>query len=587
MFEDLSLYDRIYDRLNQRANVYSKFNTARDTVVSYFRPDLGIDTGKDGDFFGQDIYEGTPAWAARVFATGFQGTTISANIDWISYSMKQQELRGVDKIDVWCQDIREHMTSVYRESNIYGVWPQFTLDSVTIGSPVMFIEEENPVSGVIKFLPEYYKNVTLFYNKYNEPTGIIVKDTTWTAQQIYDEFIAKVEPDQSKRKALRQKILSTSLNTTLDSGQGSQEWTVIRAAFRADDDLFSGLPKPLGGQQWLSVYFEEVTDKDKNKPLITQPYFTRPFIVWDYDKKPYEALSRTPAYDAIYDCLSLQQVHKNFLENVQLKNRPPRIVLSEMMNRIKFTPEGLTAVSEEEYDRPPKALDLIGDLAYNEKLSMALAESCKRHFHVDQFYIFSQIAMGKKQPLTATQIWQMAGEKSTLLSPAIESHSKCMSDMDSRCVDIEYRAGRGAFAPDIIENIKDVIMSNLKKQTNSIGIVPQFMGLLNRAQRSQQSLDPILSTFEAASPLFQLFPELKLAVKGYETFESICKATGFEMKNIKTKEDYESELDVMNQQNQQNAETAKMIEMAKAAKGISGKVEPDSVLGSLAGAASE
>ncbi|MFA6281591.1 MAG: portal protein [Candidatus Omnitrophota bacterium] len=585
MFEDLNLYDRIYDRLNQRANVYSKFNKARDTIVSYFRPDLGVDAGKDGDFFGQDIYEGTPPWAARIFATGFQGTTISANIDWISYLMKQYELRGVDKIDIWCQDIREYMTSVYRDSNVYGVWPQFTLDAVTIGSPVMFIEEESPVSGVIKFMPEYYKNVTLFYNKYNEPTGIIVKDTSWTAQQIYDEFISKAEKDPSKRAELKKKLLSTSLNSILDSGQGNQESTVIRAVFRADDAIFDKLPKPLGGQEWISIYFEENTDKNKDKPLRMQSYFTRPFIVWDYDKKPYEALSRTPAYDAIYDCLSLQQVHKNFLENVQLKNRPPRIVLAEMMNRIKFTPEGLTAVSEEEYDRPPKALDLIGDLQYNEKLSMSLAEACKRHFHVDQFYIFSQIAMGKKQPLTATQIWQMAGEKSTLLSPAIESHSKCMSDMDSRCIDIEYRAGRGAFAPDIMENIKDVIMSNLKRPVKSIGIMPQFMGLLNRAQRSQQSLDPILSTFEAAAPLFQLDPNLRFAIKGYETLESIVKATGFEMKNLKSKEDYEGAVNQMNEQIQADAKTQEMIEMAKAAKGISGKVEPDSVLGSMVGAA--
>ena len=121
-------------RLEQVKAKYSQFNTARDEIVKNFRPDLGIDTdpGKRGVFFGNEIYEGTAPWAIRVMATGFQGNLVSKSIDWLLYKMEMNELNGIDEIDGWLQDIKEHMTGVYRRSNFYDVQPQFTLNSLTV-----------------------------------------------------------------------------------------------------------------------------------------------------------------------------------------------------------------------------------------------------------------------------------------------------------------------------------------------------------------------------------------------------------------------------------------------------------------------
>ena len=56
-WEQMTLHDRIMDRHDQICERYEKFDHARDEIVEYFRPDLGIETDEDreGEFFGQSI----------------------------------------------------------------------------------------------------------------------------------------------------------------------------------------------------------------------------------------------------------------------------------------------------------------------------------------------------------------------------------------------------------------------------------------------------------------------------------------------------------------------------------------------------
>ena len=120
-WEQMELLNRILDRNEQITERYQEFDDARDEITEYFRPDLGIETdeGNEGRFFGQGIFEGTPAWAARVMATGFQGNLVSKSIDWLSYLMADTRFRGIDPLDKWVQDVKTHMTDAYQQSTFY------------------------------------------------------------------------------------------------------------------------------------------------------------------------------------------------------------------------------------------------------------------------------------------------------------------------------------------------------------------------------------------------------------------------------------------------------------------------------------
>lgn len=578
LWADKKLYDRIDDKLKQKKRGMVRFTNARGSIADYFRPDLGKETEEEGDssFFGQNIYEGTAPWAVDVFARGFQGGLISEATDWILYRMKQAELRGIDELDIWVQEAKKHSSDVYQQSNIYRVLPSFTKDGATIGSPLMFIEEEIN-TGTIQFLPQHYKTVYVFYDKFNRPEGVIIEDKRWTNKQIFDKF-AKTG------KAAAEKF-TIGLANELKEGSFHKEKTIIRAVFRNTDPLWDlkEFKKPI--KPWISVYFEKDTEeKRKNTPLLTEDYFTCPFVVWDYDKKPWEAISRTPAFSAIYDVMSQQQVYKNYLENVQLKNRPPRAILPDHRNKIDFSPEGITEIEKGDWENLPKALDLIGDVLLDKDLSAQIGKSVERWFQTDHFLKFNQLTITNKAPISTIQIIRMTAEIAIQLITGISTYTGgFLRSVDDRVIDIESRAGRGPFAPDVMANITDIVVSNSKTRVDKISIVPIFVGLLARAQKVKQELDPILDGIGAAQPLFALDPDLVNAVRLHPTLDDIFTATNFPMKNFMPKEEYDVLKQTLMDARQQEKQQLMGLEMAKAAKGLSGPVDETSVLATAAG----
>jgi len=176
---------------------------------------------------------------------------------------------------------------------------------------------------------------------------------------------------------------------------------------------------------------------------------------------------------------------------------------------------------------------------------------------------------------------KMAGENSILLSPAIESQSRVLRDIDARCMDIEARAGRGPFDPARMADITDIILQNSKENVVAIKVLPHFTGALFRAQKMAQELDPIQAGLEAAIPLLDRQPDLWNAIRMYGTLDDILTATNFPKKNLKTEEEYNEFMALINEQRQKAAEAEQALTMSKAAKSVSGKVDPTSVMAGI------
>lgn len=578
-WQDKPLFDRIHDLLSQIERKYVKFNRARDSIVEYFRPDLGSDVDPDGDgsFFGENIYDGVGSWAAGVMARGFQGGLVSAEADWIAHEMQRLDLRGVDELDLWLQDVKTHISGAYKQSNFYRVLPTFTIDGITIGSPLMFVEETDIVEGTITFLPQHYETVFIFYDGNNQPEGVIVKDEKWTLKRIVDKFAPTEEQQKEK--------LSTSLNNGISSGSYYKEHTIIRAVFRSNNPVWDvpGFNKPVA--PWISVYFQEKTEQDKkNDPLLTEKYFSQPFVTWDYDKKPWESVSRTPAYDAIYDIITQQQIELEKLDNLKLKNRPPRFVLEDHRNTIDFGPEGLNFTSKEDFNFMPKQIDVVGDIKLSREELEINANKVKRWFHTDQFLKFTDLTATLRQQPTATQIIKIAAELAVQVNPGIATYTTgFLADTDARVVGIEARAGRGPFNPATMANITDIIVNITGQAEAKVSVIPVFIGPLGRAQKVKQELDPILDGLGALVPLFEVYPDLKNAIREYGTAEDILKAVGFPLKNLRPEEEYDKIVAELNEARARMEQQQFALEAAKASKDVSGAVDPDSILAGVAG----
>lgn len=579
-WSERTLYDRLNDRWTQIDSKMSTFQVNRDIISTYFRPDLDTEVqGNDtfGNILGRKVYEGTPAHALHVASTGLRGNTVSESLDWIKYQMGQFELRGVDKLDAWCQDIKDHMQAVYRSSNFYQVQQGFTKDALSIGSPFMFIEESSPVTGIIKCLPQHCKHCRVAYNKYNEMEGVFVLDPTWSAKQIFDRF-CKGDTNEERMGIAKEK-LSTTLINAIENGTHTDEYRIFRAVFRKDDPIWIGIDfkVPSGDYQYLGVWFEYDTVKYRNDPLEIERFFGRPGVVWDYDKRPYEPCSRTPCYYALWDVVSLQDSHKNFLENNQLKTNPPRYYLKAMANRLKLGPKGLIPLSREEYQCPPKTLDLIGDIAYNEKMSEMLGKAVERHLHTDSYNMITQLTQGHPEKINDLHMLQLIAEKSTMLSPEIETQQKYLSDCDERFVGIEANAGRGPFAPDVMANITDIIMSNIKNKNSIVSVQPQFMGILYQAQRMTARLAPIQKGLEFIAQAAQVLGlTATKIVKPYQLLDKGLSALDFPDDAKLEEKDFNNIIAAMQQKQAQDEAFMKTIEAAKASKGLNKSIEPNS-----------
>jgi len=588
-WEDKNLHEKISAKLKFQESKYSHYNTSRDRIAELFRPDMDIasDSNSRGDFLGKDIYEGTGPWASRVMSKGLQNNLVSSEIDWIMYIMAAFELRGIDALDVWCQGIKDHMTAAYRRSNYYDIATQFTHDGLTIGSPVMMSEEIVNEQKVM-FMPHHYRNCFVFYDRYGRPEGLIIRDKNWTVKQICDKFITAKTPEA--KKAEREKKLSTLLNNEINNGDYYKEHTIILAVFKSDDEIWDaqGFTKPFGDYKWYMAYYEKDAEKDKQKePLSKGGFFVRPFMVWNYNKKPWDSISWTPASAAIWDMASQQQVHKHYIEGTQLTTRMPHIALKSMENRLNFDPEGTMYVDEQEYDRPPKPLEVLGDIRFTKELSEVFRAAIERHFEIDLFKMFSRLPEQIKQPVTATQIIQMMGEKRTLLG-GIESYAnELLKPADDIIMGVEYEAGRGPFHPSVMANIIDIIRNNAKTRMATAEVMPEFISLLARAQKIAQQLQPIQTGVAALAEIGTAMGDrdyVRLMIKPYETGDGILESLNFPQKNVNTKDEYEGLRDELARQRAADKQTEYAIEMAKAAKGVSGPVDETSILKQAVGA---
>ncbi|KKN04873.1 hypothetical protein LCGC14_1093010 [marine sediment metagenome] len=578
-----NLYDRIYDRFTEKDTDYAKVNNNRDVITTYFRSDEIVDTDEKGNLVGQCIYSGGGPWYSRLMSTGFQGSLVSKNIAWHMYQMGRYELKGIDELDVWLQQVREFMTAEYQRSNFYDVQPQFTHEGVTTGSPVMFGEEDLANERTM-WMPQHYKNIRLFYDKYNQDDGAIMLDKTWTAKKIFDTFI--VRDDDAYTKSAEK--LSNAVVQCLRSGRLDEEFTVYRATFKVTDPIWNGdgFTKPRGAWTWLTAYFLELTEAEgdkKNAPLNdNMGDFSQPYSVWNYDKKPWEASSRTPAFSAIWDNLSLQQIDKNLLENVQNINRPAFVALDSQRNKVDLSPEGEMYVTDAEYDRPPKMIDRVGGLQFSRDLFELKDEALQRWFFIDQFAMFSRLARDKNQPVTATQIWQMMGEKATLLSPAIETHSKYLSSVDARMIDIASRRGQGPFNRRVVENIADIVDSVLGGFSDGIDIQPLFVGPLAQAQMTSQALQPIQAWMAEVGPLMEFNPQLRHRYRWPQLAGKIEDAVNFPQDVIVPQEEYDEIVKAENAAALAQREQENAVEMMKASKNLQGPVDDTSVMAQVA-----
>jgi len=582
-----TLYDRIVNRWTELDGPYERLRKARENVCDFYRPDLGVDYDESHDMLmlGGDIYEGTGPWVARTASTAFQGNTVSKKLDWFKYRFTDDRVEGIDELDEWTQGMKDHLASVYQRGNFYDVQPQFTLDGWTTGGPLTFIEED-PDTGFVMCIPAHWLTYRIFYDRFNRSEGVIIRDKEWSAKKCFDKFCPG--RTNAERLAKAKQIFSISLYNSISQNRMNDRFTIWRAVFKAGDPVWGDMKQPPGGKRWYDVYMEDVRSAEKNdKILMKGGYYSQPFVHWDYNKKPWESASRTPAFEAIYDSLSMQQIFKSYLDNLQYNARPSMMALASMKGRLDLNPEGVTYFDSSEWNYKPEQLKKLGDIRLEVETLRLFEEKQSRHFHLEMFRMFSDLAKTQgSTDLKVLQLAEMAGERITQLLPTIETHENYLAQVDRRVRDIERQAGRGPFNRMQLENVMDILEYAMGGDAATVEIQPEFIGTLRQTQQMQQALKPIQYGIGALSELAASMGDpnlVRFMIKGYDVGDEALRAVNFPQKLIREVEDYQKLVESDAQVQAQREQFQMMIEAMKASKNIQGEVAPNSIAGMLAG----
>ncbi len=564
---DNKLLERIKFMWSSRESVYSRLNSARETIIERFRPDKDLDVGSNYDMrlLGHDIYDGTGVSAVHTMAVGFYAHQYSKNVDWIHYKFWLDVLKEVDELDQFCSDLKDHQSSAYQKGNFYNVQLGYAKNAITIGSPCVFIEENVKTSEIIH-KPLHYSTFRLFYDIANRTEGVVTKEQ-WTIKEIYDKFCEG--NTREVRLAKAKDIFSNSTMKYIDGGQWSKKITIWRAVFRKRNPVFYS--KNFGSQyEWWGCYFED-TPKDKDVPLMTEGYFTKPFAVWDYEKNPDESASRTPAFYSLYDDVTLNNIMLNYITDVQMGARPPMAKLKEDKGEYDLGPGDSVYLDRQHWEYAPKFIERGGKINWEVEQLKMFRENVRMHFHTKLFNILTELALANKQPISATQTLEIQDEKITQISPMIESNDDYLRQVDERTLDIEYRAGRGPFRPDNMMYIADVIGWACRKAGVDFNgeLVPEFIGKLRRQQQMEQKLKPLMLGMDVISRARETIDEdLNVAVRGYDVLDDGLSAVDFPMKNLKPKDEYEEDMAQIQEGRAQQLQIENTIEAMKASKGL-------------------
>jgi hypothetical protein len=565
-YSEKNLYERIIDRQGRLESIRAPWDSPTSSIADLTRHDLTSDIDEKGVFVGSKVKEGTPAHAARIMTHGLIGNMVSAKTAWIKYGMPETFLRGDDEINHWLNEVEEHMYSVYEASNLYGTLPRFGLDGVTVGSPVMIIEEDEG-EGIIHCVVPHYTERYLFQDMYGNDVGLHLKKKMSVLKLV--ERFGKDE-------------CGASVKRDLENGNHWKEYKILQVIYRADDEIFTDLTdledkKYKPNNPWVQYYvMVKVEGMEKNENILQmKPYRVKPFTAWHFERNEHESYARTPSWYAYYDILGGQAIHLTRLEIYEKAARPPKIAMRYLKNRLRLAPQGITWVDSKEDLDAVRGLDEKMNLIASKELAAEYDEKIKRWYHYRLFMMLHQMQMDDKSPPTAFQIFHTLGEKGVLIGPAVYSvESDILKPIDDRFLEIEDFAGRLPEPPDkFFEMSKDRI------------IKPTFVGPLSQSQRLYLTHRKVLENITAIAPILEIAPEVRYKYRWDVMAEKLSEQGGLWQECIVPKDEYKEFIAELAREEAEERQLDQAERIAKAIPSVSKSVEKDSPLAALTGGA--
>lgn len=550
-------------------SIRANYEPMIDNILTFVDHSRRLITDKDlqpGQKTGREVYDSSAIGAVSIAVDGTVGNLCSRNMAWFQFGipgiynfprasgMRQWTGKRIDSypdVKRWLQDCQDVQYFALTRSNWYDINTQFVRDGMVPGTSHL-ISEEDVGSGRINFTVPHFRECFIAENRFGH-VDVNFRVYKMTLRQLVDQFgwERMNEIDQSFRQAYEANYHS--------------EKKIIHAIYpRKDRDpnRDDGKNKPIASMWVLS---------EPLKLIKETGYYWMPTITWRWRKNNDEWYGRSPAWDSFVEIVKANQQGRSNLIAAQKAVEPPIVAYSDLRGKINRGPNAVTYI-ENTFghggtikERAPMPLYTGIQLPVAMDMQERSQRIIENNFAVPFFMALTQAAQMKVE-LTATQVFEMMGEKATVLCTRIGMlESEGLDPMMDRVFEIEARAGRMPQPPGILQELMGAQME------------VQYTGPLARLQMRLSKMRSIQSGIGIATQIASVSPEaaelVSTKVNWLKTVEEIFDATGFPQSCLNSDEDVAKIMQAKLKTQQQQQQVENLTPISKALR--AGAVKPE------------
>lgn len=468
------------------------------------------------------IFDSTAQLALPAFAAAMESMLTPRTSKWHGLSPVAAELADDDEVKRFCQRLRDLLFKVRYapKANFASQSYECYMGLGAFGTAGLFIQDA--LAGGIR-----YQAIPLAELYIQEDSAGVV-DTVYrkyslTARQAYQKWGEKL-PEQIKKCVEK---------------EPERRFEFIHAV-RPNDELQRGKKDYRG----MAFHACDVAIEGRME-MSRGGYRTMPYAVSRYTTSPREVYGRSPAWDAIADIKTLNEMSKTSLRYGQLVTDPPWITADvDSLAPFSMRPGAINPGYMNEQGQV-LARSLAPETNPNFTLEMAnqRRESINRAFLITLFQILVETPQ-----MTATEAMLRAQEKGALLAPTIgRQQSEFLGPLITRELDILQAAGAMPEAPEALRN-----------RGGYLEIV--YDSPLTRAQKAEEGVG-IMRTLEALAPLANIDQSVLGVVNAERTFRRLADINGAPADMLNTPD----EMAAKQEQQEQMAQAAQLLEAAPVA----------------------
>lgn len=410
-------------------------------------------------------YSSAPCNYLAVMQSGLIGYSVSPNIQWFKLSLENFELLSLYGVKDWLEKVEEVMNAEFNRSNFYKQVNSWIGDAGTIGHGVMLIEDDVAQNRLI-YTTERSNEIYLDVNSHGEIDTVFRRYLMTVRNAV--EFFGLENLDETIRDQYK------------EVNQWNNKIEILFCVMPRED--YNPQMQDAKNMPYAAIY----VDKSHNKIIKESGFKEMPYSVFEWEQIPGLAYSNSPAINALPDIKFLNIATKTSEEIAQTSAEPP-MKASQEVREINILPRGMTYLPN-----PNSILEPV-KTGENYPITLQVTQQIEQRvrdwFNVDFFLMLQQ----KEGKMTATEVMELQGEKSAVLSNLIVNLNSALSKIIERSFNLLMDAGRLPLPPETLQGVK----ASMKID---------FMGPLAVAQKKYHTAGGIANALQLAGGIMQMFP---------------------------------------------------------------------------------